>query len=123
VVELDPHRARDFSFDLVKAPERPLGEAQARQLPVRPEPKVSVFTLSTLGAGLALFGTALIAQVANGGDSHGVSKAAAFFGGAGTGVSLLGGVMLYFDLSPSNAEAKTTGVTWTGAGLEHGMSP
>ncbi|HEY5375969.1 MAG TPA: hypothetical protein VIK01_19955, partial [Polyangiaceae bacterium] len=97
--------------------------ARTAQLPARPEPKVTVFTLSTLGTGLALFGTALIAQVASGGDSHGISKSAAFFGGAGTGVSLLGGVMLYFDLSPNGTGAKTTGVTWTGAGLEHGMSP
>src|SRR5450432_2917825 len=123
VIELDPHRARDFNFELVKAPGTPLGDARAAQLPARPEPKVTVFTLSTLGTGLALFGTALIAQVASGGDAHGISKSAAFFGGAGTGVSVLGGVMLYFDLSPSGSAAATTGVTWTGAGLEHGMSP
>jgi tetratricopeptide (TPR) repeat protein len=123
VIELDPHRARDFTFELQKTQEKPLGDASASSLAAHPEPKVSVFTLSTLGTGLALFGTALIAQVASGGDSHGISKTAAFFGGAGTGVSLLGGVMLYFDLSPSNSGARTTGVSWTGAGLQHGMSP
>jgi tetratricopeptide (TPR) repeat protein len=122
VIELDPHRASDFNFELLKAREK-LDNAVTSPLPARPEPKVTVFTLSTLGAGLALFGTALIAQVASGGDSHGISKTAAFFGGAGTGVSLLGGVMLYFDLSPSSAGARTTGVSWTGAGLQHGMSP
>jgi tetratricopeptide (TPR) repeat protein len=123
VLEVDPHRALDFNFELVKAPDKPLANpGVAAPLP-RPEPKVSVFTLSTLGTGLALFGTALIAQVASGGDSHGVSKTAAFFGGAGTGVSLLGGVMLYFDLSPGSSGAAKSGVTWSNSGLEHGMSP
>jgi hypothetical protein len=122
VIELDPHRARDFDFELQKAPEKPAADAVVSRAPARPEPKVTVFTLSTLGAGLALFGSALIAQVASGGDSHGISKNAAFLGGAGTGVSVLGGVMLYFDLSPGGAGARTTGVSWTGAGLEHGMS-
>jgi tetratricopeptide (TPR) repeat protein len=123
VIELDPHRARDFNFELLKAPEKPPPDAPTSRPPARPQPKVTVFTLSTLGAGLALFGTALIAQVASGGDSHGISKTAAFLGGAGTGVSALGGVMLYFDLSPSSSGAATAGVSWNGSGLEHGMSP
>jgi tetratricopeptide (TPR) repeat protein len=123
VIEIDPHRARDFNFELLKAAARPADEARASQVPARPEPKATVFTLSTLGTGLALFGTALIAQVASGGDSHGISKTAAFFGGAGTGVSILGSVMLYFDLSPSSSRAAKTGVSWNGSGLEHGISP
>src|SRR5450432_1764575 len=49
VIELDPHRARDFNFELLKAPEKPLGDAAAARAPARPEPKVTVFTLSTLG--------------------------------------------------------------------------
>jgi tetratricopeptide (TPR) repeat protein len=123
VIEIDPHRARDFNFELQKAARKPSDDAGASQLPARAEPKATVFTLSTLGTGLALFGTALIAQVASGGDSHGISKTAAFFGGAGTGVSILGSVMLYFDLSPGSSGAAKTGVSWSGTGLEHGMSP
>ena len=123
VIEVDPHRARDFNFELQKASEKPPADLLRTQPPARAEPKATVFTLSTLGTGLALFGTALIAQVASGGDSHGISKTAAFFGGAGTGVSVLGSVMLYFDLSPRSAAAATTGVSWNGAGLQHGMTP
>jgi tetratricopeptide (TPR) repeat protein len=121
VVEVDPHRARDFSFELVKAPEKPDGDAARAALPARPEAKVSVFTLSTLGTGLALLGTALVAQVASGNDS-GISKTAAFFGGAGSGVSVVGGLMLYFDLSPGSSGAAKSGVEWNTTGLQHGMS-
>jgi len=124
VIELDAHRARDFNFDLAKAVEKPGTESKAACLPRRPEPKLSVFTLATLASGVSLLGTALIAQVASGGDSSGVSRSAAFFAGAGAGVSVLGGLMLYFDLSPSSTGGQSSGVTWNATtGLQHGMSP
>ncbi|MEP7051201.1 MAG: PEGA domain-containing protein [Pseudomonadota bacterium] len=123
VVELDPHRAQDFSFDLLKSTEKPVCDAPtARKLPPR-EAKLSVFTLSTLGAGLAMFGSALIAQMASS-NASGISKSSAFFAGAGTGITLVGGVMLYFDLSPGSSEAASRAVHIdTDQGLQHGMSP
>lgn len=121
VIELDPHRARDFSFELTKAPEKPVAPVPC--LPPRVEPKLSTFTLVTLATGVSLLGTALIAQVAGGSDSSGISRTAAYFAGAGTGVSVLGGLMLYFDLSPSSTGGQSSGVTFGSAGLEHGMSP
>jgi tetratricopeptide (TPR) repeat protein len=121
VIEIDPQQARDFDFDLVKEPEKP--PVALACVPPKPEPKVSVFTMSTLGAGLALLGTALIAEAASGSSSSGISRTAAFFAGAGTGVSLVGGVMLYFDLSPGSASAASSPIAWsTSGGLQHGMS-
>jgi tetratricopeptide (TPR) repeat protein len=121
VLELEPHRARDFNFELGKAPEKSAGPA-VPCLPPRPEPKLSTFTLVTLASGVGLLGTALIAQVAGGGDSAGISRTAAFFAGAGTGVSVVGGFMLYFDLSPSATGGQGSGISFGSAGLEHGMS-
>lgn len=122
VVELDPHRARDFSFELSKSAEKEGPCSADPKLPRRAEPKLSVFTLATLATGVGLLGTALIAQVAGGGDSSGVSRTAAFFAGGGAGVSVLGSMMLYFDLSPSAPGTQASGVSWNASGLEHGMS-
>ncbi|MES1177253.1 MAG: PEGA domain-containing protein [Myxococcales bacterium] len=120
VLEIDAHRARDFTFELDKAAEKPLPTAPC--LPPRVEPKLKTFTLVTLASGVGLLGTALIAQVASGGDAKGISRTAALFAGAGGGVSVVGGFMLYFDLSPSATGGQASGVTLGGAGLEHGMS-
>lgn len=122
VIELDPHRARDFNFELAKAPEKPTREALGPRAPAQAEPKLGVFTLVTLATGISLLGTALIAQVASGGDSAGISRTAAFFAGGGAGVTAVGGLMLYFDLSPSATGGQASGVTWNSSGLEHGMS-
>ncbi len=123
VIELDPHRARDFSFELQKTPEKPVPDARAQQAALlHSEPKLSAFTLATLATGVGLLGTALVAQVASGGDSRGISRTAAFFAGSGAGVSVVGGFMLYFDLSPSRTGGQSSGVTWDSGGLEHGMS-
>src|SRR4051812_28072375 len=120
VLEIDLHRARDFTFELTKAAEKPIAAPPC--LPPRVEPKLGTFTLVALASGVGLLGTALIAQVATGGDSSGIARTAAFFAGAGTGVSVVGGLMLYFDLSPSATGGQASGVTFGSAGLEHGMS-
>jgi tetratricopeptide (TPR) repeat protein len=119
VIEIDPQQARDFDFELAKEPEK--SPVALACVPPRPEPKVSVFTMSTLGAGLALLGTALIAEAASSGSS-GISRTSAFFAGAGTGVSVVGGVLLYFDLSPGSSSAASAPITWSTSGLQHGMS-
>jgi len=122
VVELDPHRAHDFPFELRQSAQKPACDPLAApKLPAR-EANLSVFTLSTLGTGLALFGTAVIAQMASS-SASGISKSAAFFAGTGTGVTLVGSVMLYFDLSPGSSHAASSPVHIdTDQGLQHGMS-
>ncbi|MEI9938328.1 MAG: PEGA domain-containing protein [Pseudomonadota bacterium] len=122
VIELDPHRARDFNIELQKAPDKPDADLPAKNPPAHVEPKLSAFTLATLATGIGLLGTALIAQVASSSNSTGISRTSAFFAGAGTGVTVVGGLMLYFDLSPSKTGAPSSGVTWNNTGLEHGMS-
>ncbi len=122
VIEIDPHRARDFSVELQKTPDKPDAESPSKSAPAQVEPKLSAFTLATLATGIGLLGTALIAQVASGSNSPGISRTAAFFAGGGTGVTVVGGLMLYFDLSPSKSGTHPSGVTWNNTGLEHGMS-
>ena len=60
-------------------------------------------SLVTLGVGVALLGGALISEAAS--DQPGMSRTTAFFAGSGLGVSSVGGVMLYFDLSPHAVNA------------------
>lgn len=120
VIEIDPHRARDFNVELEKTPSKPDASLLAKSAPAAAEPKISPFTLATLATGIGLLGGALIAQVASGSNSTGISRTAAFFAGGGTGVTVVGGLMLYFDLSPSKVPAG--GVTWNNTDLEHGLS-
>ena len=116
VIEIELHRARDFAFELEPVPK----PAPIVVAPPKAEPKISALTLGTFGTGLALLGTALVAQAASGSDSHGATRTAAFFAGSGAGVSLLGGVMLYFDLNPTaGAKSGITGLDFDGPGLEH----
>jgi len=122
VIEIDAHRARDFNIELSKAPALPEAGSVAKTAPAPVEPKISTFTLATLATGVGLLGTALIAQVANSNNSTGISRTAAFFAGSGAGVTVVGGLMLYFDLSPSKTGGQASGVTWNNGGLEHGMS-
>jgi len=120
VIEIDPHRARDFNVELQKEPSKPDPSLLAKTATPAVEPKISPFTLATLATGIGLLGGALIAQVASGSHSTGISRTAAFFAGGGTGVTVVGGLMLYFDLSPG--KAPTGGVTWNNTDLEHGLS-
>lgn len=116
VIEVDLHRAEDFSFEL-RALARPQPERVNAALP-RAEPKVSTLTFGTLSAGLALLGTALVAQAVSSSDSRGATRTTAFFAGGGAGLSVLGGVMLYFDLNPSRGSTMSA-LSWDGPGLEH----
>jgi tetratricopeptide (TPR) repeat protein len=116
VIEVDLHRARDFDFELTPLPKP--APPRLPVLPARPEPKLGVLTLATLTSGLALLGTALIAQAASGSDSRGATRTSAFFAGSGAGLAVLGGVMLYFDLNPSPGSS-SSGISWDGPGLSH----
>ena len=98
IVELDAYTARDVSLVLVPQP-KVLPMAPPPLVRIMPRPSgVSAATLVTLGTGIALLGTAIAAQA--GSKEPGMSRASAFFAGSGLGVTGVGGVMLYFDLSP-----------------------
>ncbi len=99
VIEVDAHAARDIAIALLPEPK---ASSTAPPPPAREhprEPGVRLPTLITLGAGLTLLGAALIAEAAS--QEVGLSRTTAFFAGSGLGVSSVGGVMLYFDFSPS----------------------
>ena len=98
VVEVDSYRAIDVSFVLLALP-KPAPPAPIVALPPPKQPAVSIETLLTLGTGLLLLGSAIAAEAAS--DQPGISRTTAFLAGGGLGVSGVGGVMLYFDLSPS----------------------
>ena len=115
VIELDLHRASDFGFELSRVRRLRL---RSRERPHAQSRRSACSRWARSRAAWRLLGTALVAQAASG-DSKGVTRTAAFFAGSGAGVSVLGGVMLYFDFNPS---PHSSGVTWGGAGLEHGSS-
>jgi hypothetical protein len=98
VIDLDAHTSRDVSVALL--PERKAETPPAaRPVTKHREPGVGVPTLVSLGTGLTLLGAALVAQATS--DQPGLSRSTAFFAGSGLGVAGVGGIMLYFDLSPS----------------------
>jgi hypothetical protein len=65
---------------------------------------VGVPTLVTLGSGVLLLTGAVIAQALS--SDSGLSSSSAFFAGGGLGLSSVGGVMLYFDLTPPPSALK-----------------
>jgi len=97
VVEVDAYEARDVSLVLVPLP-KPAPTPAPLVLVEPKRPGVSIETLVTIGTGLVLLGTAIVAEAAS--DQRGMSRTTAFFAGAGLGVSGVGGAMLYFDLAP-----------------------
>ena len=98
-VELDPHRAHEVLFKLSTEDNRAAEAAQA-QAAQQTTAEVSAFSWAVLGSGVLLLGSALVVEMANP-DSQGISRPAAFLGGAGLGGALVGGILLYRDLNPS----------------------
>jgi len=98
VIEVEGYAARDVSVVLL--PRLPIAPKAAPPVAASTPRSagVSLATLVTLGAGVALLGTAVAAEAAS--KDAGMSRATAFFAGSGLGVSAASGVMLYFDLSP-----------------------
>jgi tetratricopeptide (TPR) repeat protein len=96
VIEVDAYAARDVSLALTPEP-KPVRQPPPVVVTEHP-PAVSMPTLLTLGAGMALLGAAIVAEA--GSKAPGMSRPTAFFAGSGLGVSSVGGVMLYFDLAP-----------------------
>ncbi|HYQ15548.1 MAG TPA: PEGA domain-containing protein [Polyangiaceae bacterium] len=106
VVELDAYAARDVSLVLLPLPKlEPKAPPPIVLIKPRP-PGVSAATLVTLGTGIALLGTAILAEAAS--KDSGMSRTTAFFAGSGVGVSAVGGAMLYFDLAPSSSAPAPT---------------
>jgi tetratricopeptide (TPR) repeat protein len=97
VVEVDSYQARDVSFVLLALP-KPAPPAPIVLLPPPKQTGVSIETLVALGTGLVLLGSAVAAEAVS--DQPGISRTTAFLAGSGLGVSGVGSVMLYFDLSP-----------------------
>lgn len=98
IIELEPHAARDAPFLLVPLPKPAPPPAPSAQPKNQQQSAVHLSTLLTLGTGALLLGGSLVAQAAS--SDSGISKPAAFLAGGGLGVTTLGGLMLYFDLSP-----------------------
>ncbi|HEY2406233.1 MAG TPA: PEGA domain-containing protein [Polyangiaceae bacterium] len=107
VIDLDLSRAEDFNVSLEPEPAKQLAPTPPQLPPA--EPKIGALTLTSIGSGVALLAASVIAQAAGGTDSSGVSRTAAFFAGGGAGLSALGGVMLYFDLTPTSTAAPDFG--------------
>jgi tetratricopeptide (TPR) repeat protein len=104
IVELDAYAARDVSLVLVPQP-RALPKAPPPLVLIKPRPPgVTLATLVTLGTGIALLGTAIVAEAAS--KDSGISRPTAFFAGSGLGVVGVGGVLLYFDLAPRASGAR-----------------
>ncbi len=97
VIEVDAYEARDVTMVLMPVP-KPAPTPVPVVLLNRKQPGVSIETLVALGTGLVLLGSAIVAEAAS--DQPGMSRTTAFLAGGGLGVSGVGGVMLYFDLSP-----------------------
>lgn len=103
VIEVDAYAARDVSLVLLPEP-KPLPPAPILTAPAKPKQSgVSVASLVTLGTGVVLLGSALVAQAAS--SEPGMSRPTAFFAGSGLGVTSVGSVMLYFDLAPRVASS------------------
>lgn len=106
VVEVEALHAQDAKFKLAsKAPPAPpklLTTSSANTEPAQ----VTPLTWVMLGVGTAALGTALFIEMANQ-EQQGISRTGAFFAGAGLSASVLGGVLLYVDLSGGRAPSKT----------------
>lgn len=104
IVEVDAHAARDVSLVLTAMP-------KPKRIPPpvvtieQTRPAVSVASLVTLGTGVVLLAAAIAAEAAS--KDSGVSSPAAFLAGSGLGVATVGGVTLYFDLSPRGGASPT----------------
>jgi tetratricopeptide (TPR) repeat protein len=105
VISVDAYAAHDFSLVLLPEPKASPAAPAPVVLIKQKQPGVSIETLITLGTGLVLLGSAIAAEAAS--NQPGMSRTTAFLAGGGLGVSGVGGVMLYFDLSPSPPSARS----------------
>lgn len=102
IADVEAYAAHDISFVLLPLP-APKPAAPPPPPPTKKSPHVALNTIVALGAGLVLLSSAVVAQATSG--ESGLSRSSAFLAGGGLGVSAVGGVMLYFDLSPRDSAA------------------
>lgn len=114
LIEVLPHRAEDFRVTLEPAAKyaATLPESSRKMPAATGGP--SALTWAILGTGTAALGAALFVEMANQ-NSGGISRTAAFFGGAGLSACAVGGVLLYVDMRalPDAAPTKPGGVAAT----------
>jgi hypothetical protein len=101
-VELEPLKSAEVNAELTRVP---LAVAPPPPKPVHTEKpwpltkRMSVLTWTTLATGTAALGTAIAVEVSAGAKGSRITPATGFFAGVGTAAAVVGGVMLYFDLS------------------------
>jgi hypothetical protein len=78
--------------------------------------RMSVLTWTTLATGTAALGTAIAVEVSAGAKGSRITPATGFFAGVGTAAAIVGGVMLYFDLSDKAGDERHASVD---AGPDH----
>lgn len=114
VMELDALKAEEVNLELAPAP---VVAPPAPTAPVHDEKpwpltrRMSVLTWTTLGASTAALGTSIAIQASSGAKDARITPAAGFFAGLGTAAAVVGGVMLYFDLSDKSGDERHAAVS------------
>lgn len=101
VMELEPLKAEEVNLELAPAPVVAPPPPAAPVRDTKPWPltrRMGVLTWTTLGLGTAALGSSIAIQASSAKDAR-ITPAAGFFAGLGTAAAVVGGVMLYFDLS------------------------
>jgi tetratricopeptide (TPR) repeat protein len=112
-VELETLKSAEVNAELTRVPLA----APAPAAPVskdKPWPltkRMSVLTWTTLATGTAALGTAIAVEVSSGAKGSRITPATGFFAGIGTAAALVGGVMLYFDLSDKAGDERSATVS------------
>jgi tetratricopeptide (TPR) repeat protein len=112
VMELDPLKAEEVNLELAPAPTVAPPPPAAPVHDEKPWPltrRMSVLTWTTLGVGTAALGTSIAVQASSAKDSR-ITPAAGFFAGLGTAAAVVGGVMLYLDLSDKSGDERHVAV-------------
>ena len=108
-MELDSLKAQEVNLEMTR---EPVAAALPPPAPVstdRPWPltrRLSVLTWATLGVGTAALGTAVAVEASAGAKGRGIAPTTGFFAGLGTAATLVGGVMLYFDLTDKSGDER-----------------
>ena len=114
VMDLDALKAEEVNLELTRAPLTAPAPAPAPVSQQKPWPltrRMGVLTWATLATGTAALGTAIAIQATSGSKSSGITPATGFFAGMGTAAAVVGGVMLYFDLSDQSGDQRHASVS------------
>jgi tetratricopeptide (TPR) repeat protein len=114
VMDLDALKAEEVNLELTHVPLATPATAPATVSGEKPWPltrRLGVLTWTTLATGTAALGAAIAIQATSGSKSSGITPATGFFAGVGTAAALVGGVMLYFDLSDKSGDQRHASVS------------